>query len=75
MQQLLWRDEAEASNRLRHWPPDAQGQMPGAHGAEPLSEAWQALWGTFARSDAGRVVNDFLAGALGKAGLLPSAKR
>ena len=61
MQQPLWHDEAEASNRLRHWPPDAQGQMPGAHGAEPLSEAWQALWGTFARSDAGRAVNDFLA--------------
>ena len=61
MQQPLWRDEAEASNRLRHWPPDAQGQMPGAHGAEPLSEAWQALWGTLARSDAGRAVNDFLA--------------
>lgn len=61
MQQPLWRDEAEVSNRLRHWPPDAQGQMPGAHGAEPLSEAWQALWGTFARSDAGRAVNDFLA--------------
>ena len=61
MQQLLWRDEAEASNRLRHWPPDAQGQMPGAHGAEPLCEAWQALWGAFAHSDAGRAVNDFLA--------------
>ena len=61
MQQPLWRDEAEASNRLRHWPPDAQGQMPGAHGAEPLCEAWQALWGAFAHSDAGRAVNDFLA--------------
>ena len=61
MQQPLWRDEAEASNRLRHWPPDAQGQMPGAHGAEPLSEDWQALWRAFARSDAGRAVNDFLA--------------
>ena len=61
MQQPLWRDEAEASNRLRHWPPDAQGQMPGAHGAEPLCEAWQALWETFAHSDAGRAVNDFLA--------------
>ena len=61
MQHPLWRDEAEASNRLRHWPPDAQGQMPGAHGAEHLSEAWQALWGAFAHSDAGRAVNDFLA--------------
>ena len=61
MQQPLWRDEAVASNRLRHWPPDAQGQMPGAHGAEPLCEAWQALWGAFAHSDAGRAVNDFLA--------------
>ena len=61
MQQPLWHDEAEASNRLRHWPPDAQGQMPGAHGAEHLSEAWQALWGAFAHSDAGRAVNDFLA--------------
>lgn len=61
MQQPLWREEAEASNRLRHWPPDAQGQMPGAHGTEPLSAAWQALWGAFARSDAGRAVNDFLA--------------
>ena len=61
MQHLLWRDEAEASNRLRHWPPDAQGQMPGGHGAEHLSEAWQALWGAFAHSDAGRAVNDFLA--------------
>ena len=61
MQQPLWRDEAEASNRLRHWPPDAQGQMPGAHGAEPLCEAWQALWEAFAHSDAGRAVNDFLA--------------
>ena len=61
MQQPLWRDEAEASNRLRHWPPDAQGQMPVAHGAEPLCEAWQALWGAFAHSDAGRAVNDFLA--------------
>ena len=61
MQQPLWRDEAVASNRLRHWPPDAQGQMPGAHGAEPLCEAWQALWGAFAHSDAGRAVNDLLA--------------
>ena len=61
MQQPLWRDEAVASNRLRHWPPDAQGQMPGAHGVEPLCEAWQALWGGFAHSDAGRAVNDFLA--------------
>ena len=61
MQQPLWRDEAVASNRLRHWPPDAQGQMPGAHGAEPLCEAWQALWEAFAHSDAGRAVNDFLA--------------
>ena len=61
MQQPLWLDEAEVSNRLRHWPPNAQGQMPGAHGAEPLSEDWQALWRAFARSDAGRAVNDFLA--------------
>jgi uracil-DNA glycosylase len=61
MQQPLWRDQAEVSNRLRHWPPDAHGQMPGAHGAEPLSQAWQVLWGAFARSDAGRAVNDFLA--------------
>ena len=61
MQQPLWRDEAEVSNRLRHWPPNAQGQMPGAHGAEPLSEDWQALWRAFTHSDAGRAVNDFLA--------------
>ena len=61
MQQLLWRDEAEASNRLRHWPPDAQGQMPGTNGVEPLSEDWRDLWGAFARSDAGLGLNTFVA--------------
>ena len=61
MQQPLWRDQAEASNRLRHWPPDAQGQMPGTNGVEPLSEDWRALWGAFARSDAGLGLNTFVA--------------
>jgi uracil-DNA glycosylase len=60
MQLPLWNASPEGSNRLRHWPPDAQGRMPNAPGAEPLSEDWQALWGAFTRGDAGRALNDFL---------------
>ena len=60
MQQRLWDKSPGCSNRLSHWPPDAQGRMSNAPGAEPLSEDWQALWEAFTRSDAGCSLNDFL---------------
>jgi len=57
---MLWDAEPMGSNRLRHWPPDAQGQMPGAPKDAPLSAEWQALWQTFVLSDSGQALNAFL---------------
>ena len=61
MQQLLWQDSSPGSNRLSHWPPDAQGRMPSAPNAQALSEEWQAIWQSFAQSDAGLGLNAFVA--------------
>ena len=60
MQRLLWDASPEGSNRLSHWPPDAQGQLPSAPNAQPLGQDWQALWQSFAQSDPGLALNTFL---------------
>jgi uracil-DNA glycosylase len=60
MQKLLWDASLEGSNRLSHWPPDAQGRMPSAPNAQPLSEEWQAIWQSFAQSEAGLGLNAFV---------------
>jgi uracil-DNA glycosylase len=61
MQQLLWDAPPAASNRLSHWPPDAQGRMPNAPMTAPLCGEWQALWQSFAQSDAGLGLITFVA--------------
>ena len=60
MQTPLWDESPLHSGGLRHWPPDAQGVLPGELGATPLDPSWQALWQAFSSSSTGQSLATFL---------------